>query len=188
MPEDAQSDQPTAPAQEPGPTPDEGAGPEPPADLAAEVEKWKQIARKHEADAAKATDRAKGNSAAVQELERLRKASMTEQERAVAAARDEASRETSLRYGGRLVDAEVRAAAHGRPIDVPTLLEGLDRSRFLTEDGEPDVKAIAAWVEKLSPPPPEPTSPVVPGLGQGARTSTASQSSLMNSAMRAARR
>lgn len=181
MPED----EPVAPESTPQPAPQ----PAQPAPQPAQDTDWKAEAEKLTREARKWEDRAKQNTTAANELEKLRKQSMTEQERAVATARDEATREVALRYGGRLVDAEVRAAAVGRAIDVPTLLEGLDRSRFLTDDGEPDVKAIEAWVDKLSPPPPEPAKPGFPDLGQGARgtASSASPSTAMNNLLRGRR-
>lgn len=137
----------------------------PETDLAAEVEKWKQMARKNE-------ERAKANAAASKELEEFRRQSMTEQERAVAEAVDGARRSTMIEMAGRLVDAEVRAAAAGRSLDVNALLEGLDRSRFLTDGGEPDREAVMAWVDRIAPAPQEtpPTTPGWPDLGQGART------------------
>lgn len=130
-------------------------------DLAAEVEKWKGLSRKHEA-------KAKENADAAKQLDELRAQSMTDTEKAIAEARAAADRDAAVRYGARLVDAEVRAAAAGRPIDVAALLEGLDRSRFLDDDGEPDVKAIGAWVDRIAPAAETP-SPARVDLGQGAR-------------------
>lgn len=127
-------------------------------DLQAEIEKWKALARKHE-------DRAKANGSAAKELEELKAKTMSEQEKAVAAAKAEGRTEALKESAVRLVDAEVRAAAAGRKIDVDTLLEGLDRSKFLTEEGEPDTKTIVAHLDKLAP-----TDGRV-DLGQGTRGS-----------------
>ena len=128
-------------------------------DLAAEVEKWKAQARKHE-------DRAKANAAAAKELEAFKKASMSETEQAIAAAREEGRAEAlKAAASGRVEDA-LRAAAAGR-LGVDALLDGLDRSRFLTDDGEPDRDAIAAWVDRIAP---KDDTPRVPDLGQGTRT------------------
>lgn len=119
--------------------------------LEPEVEKWKSQARKHE-------DRAKQNAAAAKELADLKRNALPEAEKAAAAAaealeagRAEGSAEAIAKLGRRLVDAEVKAAAVGRAVDVEALLDGLDRGRFLDDDGEPKVKEIAAWVEKLAP-------------------------------------
>jgi hypothetical protein len=130
-------------------------------DHAAEVEKWKALARKHE-------DRAKANSSAAKELEQLRQASMSDLEKAVAIARQEARTEALRESGTRLVDASVRLAAAGRGVDVDALLDGLDRNRFLTDEGEPNEKAILQWVDRLVPKPDTGSRPF-PDLGQGSR-------------------
>lgn len=105
------------------------------------------------------------------ELDELRAATLTESEKAIEQARKEGivsgTQEAAVRYGSRLVDAEVKAASAGRNIDVDTLLEGLDRTRFLGDDGEVDTPAVAAWVDKLAP---KTEVSVFPDLGQGART------------------
>lgn len=180
---DAPAQAPDQPAAEPPDTGDQQQ------DWQAEAEKWKALARKHETENAKALERIRTNTAALKELEQLKQQSMTEQEKAVAQARAEARTEALRTVGGRLVDAEVRVAATGRPIDVPTLLEGLDRTRFLNDDGEPDTAAITAWVDKLAPPPAEPAKPGFPDLGQGARgtATSSSPSTAMNSLLRGRR-
>lgn len=158
------TDAPSTPAPEatPAATPPPDTGTEtPPADLAAEVAKWQGLARKHE-------ERAKANAAAAKELEQVRQASMSDLEKAVAVARTEATTEALRTVGARLVDAEVRVAAAGRNVDVDALLEGLDRARFVGDDGEPDRKAIAAWVDRIAPKPAE-GAPGFPDLGQGNR-------------------
>lgn len=131
-------------------------------DLAKEVEKWQALARKHE-------DRAKANATAAKELEKLRTESMSDMEKAIAQARQEAATEATKGFGARLVDAEVKAAAAGRPVDVDALLEGLDRNRFLTDDGEPDQAAISAWVDRIAPVRDEAAAVLPTDLGQGVR-------------------
>lgn len=113
------------------------------AELQAEVARLKAQSDRWEA-------RAKGNSAASKELETLKRQSMSDIERAVAEARDEATRDTAKRFGSRVVDAEIRATAAGRIANVDALLEGVDRSIFLTDDFEPNSDAIASWVERLA--------------------------------------
>lgn len=140
-----------------------------------EVEKWKVLARKHE-------DRARQNAGALKELEKLRQSTMTDQEKAVAQAKVEARIEALREVGGRLVDANVRAAAAGRNVDVDALLEGLDRTRFVGEDGEPDTKAITAWVERVAPSGQQQQPQQQWDLGQGARG--AGSASDMNSLIR----
>lgn len=103
------------------------------------------------AKARKWEDRAKSNAEAAKELARIQAESATDMEKAVKAAADAARTDALKVVGARLVDAEVRAAVSGRNIDVKALLEGLDRSRFLDDDGEPDVEAITKWVDRIAP-------------------------------------
>lgn len=158
------SDTPAPVAPDPTTPPPETPDTEVP-DQAAELERWKSLARKHE-------DRAKANAEAAKELEKVKAASMSDQEKAVAAARSEATTETLRKVGFRLVDAEVKAAAAGRSVDVDALLEGLDRSRFLDDEGEPKVTDIVAWIERLSPVAEETSKPFL-DLGQGVRPNSA---------------
>lgn len=113
-------------------------------DTAAEVEKWKKAARKHE-------DRAKANAEAAKELEQLKQSSMNETEKAVAQARLEARTEALREVGVKLAESAIRVAAAGRNVDIDALIEGIDASKFLDVDGEPDTKAIAAWVDRVAP-------------------------------------
>ena len=123
-------------------------------DWKAEAAKWKELSRKNESDARKAQG----------ELKKLATASMTEQEKAVAEAAARGHDEALAKVASRLVDAEVRAAAAGRGIDADALLEGLDRSRFLGEDGEPDREAVEVFLDRLAPKQSKRLD-----LGQGAR-------------------
>lgn len=137
----------------------------PETDWKAEAEKWQGLARKHE-------DRAKANASAAKELETVRQSSMTEQERAVAQAKVEARTEALREAGGRLVAAEVRAAAAGRLDDrqLSTLLDGLNVAAFVSEDGEVDAKRIGQFVDGIAPKNSTAGDPTgFPDLGQGAR-------------------
>lgn len=128
--------------------------------LAAEVAKWKALAQKHE-------KRAKDNADAAKELDQLRTAAMSDQEKAVATAVAQARSDMLRQVGARLVDAEVRAAAAGKGIDTDALLDGLDRTRFLDDDGEPKRDDIAAWLDRLMPT--TEGNGRTPDFGQGAR-------------------
>lgn len=89
--------------------------------------------------------------AAQAELEKVRQAGLSEQEKAIAAAKAEAAAEAARSAAPRLVRAEFRAAAAGQ-IDKQTLdayLEDVDLTRFIGEDGEPDLKAIEARIKRL---------------------------------------
>lgn len=124
-------------------------------------------------------DRAKANAKAAKDLEEVRRQSMTEQEQAVAEAVAAARAATLAEVGAELVDAEVTAAAAkltagGRTVDADALLEGIDRARFLGEDGKPDSAAIATWLDRVAPkaaeqPKEQQPAPAFPDLGQGNR-------------------
>jgi hypothetical protein len=129
--------------------------------LTAELEKLKSASRKWE-------DRAKANSNAAKELETLRQASMTDQEQAVAKAAAEAEARVRAEVGSERVEDAVRAAVGARSVDVEALLEGMDRTRFLDDNHQPDRDAIAAWVDRIAPAQ-DPSVPQTVDLGQGAR-------------------
>lgn len=152
---------PEAPAQEPTDTdtPTEEVSTD---DLKAQLEKLQRESRKWE-------ERAKANSAAAKELEAAKLAALSDAEKAVEVARLEGRREAFATLGGQVIETTVTAALAGRGIDAKALLDGIDTSRFLTEDGAVDVEAVNAWVDRIAPKPLEPT---FPDLGQGRRGST----------------
>lgn len=115
------------------------------------TEDWKAKYESLLKDARKHEDRAKANAAAARELEALRATSMTDQEKAVADAKAEARTETLREVGGKLADAAIRVAAAGRPVDVDALIEGIDATKFLDANGDPDTKAIGAWMDRVAP-------------------------------------
>lgn len=151
-------------ATEPEAAPTEGATPTL-EELKAELDKWKATSRKHE-------DRAKANASAAKELEQVKAASMSEQEKAVAQAAFEARTATLAEVGSRLAAAEVKVAAAGKLDDdqLATILDTIDLTKFLTEDGEVDVDKVRAFVEGIAPKPADNSFP--PDLGQGARGGT----------------
>lgn len=130
-------------------------------DWKAEAEKFKTLARKQE-------ERAKANAAAAKELETFRQQSMTDTEKAVEAARNEGRSEGARQASERIVRADIRAAAAGRNVDVDALLDGVNFGRFLDDDGESDIKAINAWMDRIAPLGEEKPKPRL-DLGQGAR-------------------
>jgi hypothetical protein len=135
------------------------------------------------AEAAKYRSTAK---AAQAEAEQARKAQMSEAERAIAEARSAGAAEAVERFGKRLARTEFDAIAGRRNADFDTapVFEFLDLGRFLGEDGEPDVKAIKAAVERLVPAPP--SGP--PSFDGGPRTSAAvmDPNQFMNKTIRSA--
>lgn len=140
--------------------------PEQPAQVAEPKVFTEDYVKELRAEAAKYRTEAKQ---AKSEVEKVRKSSLSEAEQAVLEAEQRGRVQAITEFGGRLVDAEVRAASAGRGIDVDALLEGLDRSRFLTDDGEVDRKALVAWVDRIAPTPQE-QAPQVPSFDGGVRT------------------
>lgn len=138
-------------------------------ELRAELEKWKNQARKNE-------DKAKANAAAAKDLEKLREQTMSEQEKAVAEA------EARGRKAGveRLAAAELKAALVGRVEDPAAIVEDLNLGKFITEDGEVDDKAVAKLAEKYGTPKPGTTR-----VPTGART-TPPEAGDMNALLRSA--
>lgn len=152
------------------PTPDATADPaaQPDADQAAEPADptdWKAEARKWE-------QRAKENKAAAAEVEKARKAAMTESERAVAEAEERGRKAAVTAYGERLARTEfiAEAAKRNGGFDASAILEDLNLARYIGEDGEPDSKAIAAAVGRLIPEV-NASSPQPPSFDGGARQS-----------------
>jgi type IV secretory pathway VirB10-like protein len=109
-------------------------------------------------------------------LEKVRRDSMSESERAIATAREEAKAEVLASVTARLVGAEVRAVAAGKLADPSDAMRYLDASTLVDVQGEPDANAIASAIDALVKdrpylaPAPERTN----GAGDGgARTTTA---------------
>ena len=143
-------------------------------DTAAEIEKWKQQARKHE-------ERAKANAQKAKDYDELAAKSMTDQEKAVKAAGDEARKQTLLEVGGKLTLAAIKAAASGRVADGDALIEGVDASKFTGDDGEPDEKAITGWLDRVAPVTEQKSRPrdLGQGVRNGGQSTTASNDPLL---------
>ncbi|MCM2394354.1 hypothetical protein [Streptomyces albipurpureus] len=108
---------------------------------------WKAMARQWE-------KRAKENSGAQTELEKIRAANMSEQEKAVTAA-EKAGRTAALSEAAPLIaQAKLEAAAALAGVDLTTLAEYIDLKRFVDKDGQVDDTAIKKAVTtfaKLAP-------------------------------------
>ena len=96
---------------------------------------WKEQSRKHEG-------RAKDNHA---ELEKLRRGQLSDQEQAVANARDEGRSEALREASLTIVAAKLEAAGVG--VDD---IADLDLSKFLTPDGEVDAAKVSATCERFA--------------------------------------
>lgn len=115
------------------------------------------------------------------ELDKVRQSAMSDSERAVAEAEARGRTTALTEVGQRLARAQFDALAGRRNPDADTakVLDFVDLSRFVGDDGEPDVKAITAAVERLIPEPP--SGP--PSFDGGARRTT-SKSTDMNAIIR----
>ncbi len=103
---------------------------------------WKAEARKWE-------QRAKENRQAATELDKQRKAAMSDAERAVTEAEERGRTTATEAFGKRLATSEIRAAAADTGRDLTGVFDYLDLTRFVGDDGEPDEKAIKAFVNGL---------------------------------------
>lgn len=104
----------------------------------------------------------KQRAALEREMAKLRQQGMSEQEKAVAAARDEGRAEAIKAAGLKLAAAEFKAAAAGKLTDPAAAAEVLDLSRYVDAEGEVDSAGIAALVGKL-------VAQLQPGAGQPGR-------------------
>lgn len=105
----------------------------------AEETDWKAMSRKWESAAKK-------NSKAAEELEKVKAAAMTEQEKAVAEAKAAGLAEAAKTYGSKLAAAKLEAAAASKGVDLSSIGKYLNASQFVGEDGEVDDAAIKAAV------------------------------------------
>jgi hypothetical protein len=107
-----------------------------------------------------ALDQERRQRAAVQgELTKLRNAGLSDQERAVEAAKAAGRAEALQAAGLRLAAAEFRVAAVGKIADPGAALELLDLAKFVDEAGEVKSADLTAYVERLAaalPAPPQP--------------------------------
>lgn len=109
-------------------------------DLLAERDKWKALSRKNEQAAREAQAK----------LRELEQSMMTDTERRIAEARDEARREAQATVMQRVVAAEIKAALTGVVPDPALIVDDLNLGRYLTGDGEIDSDAIGALREKFT--------------------------------------
>ncbi len=114
-------------------------------DWAAEAEKWKALARKHEVDA-------KAGKAAASRLAEIEAANATDLEKAVKAARDEGRAEVQTAANARLISAEARAVAAELKFKNPALaIRSADLTAVtVNDDGEVDAAAVKSALEALA--------------------------------------
>lgn len=102
---------------------------------------WKAEARKWET-------RAKENKTAAEELDKLRKASQSEQEKAIEAAKDEGRKSATAEVGQKLAAAEIKAALTGVVKNPAGIVEDLNLTKYVTADGDVDEDAVKALKAK----------------------------------------
>lgn len=154
----------TDPTPAPVPTSPPAAQPPEPTPEPVDTTDWKAEAKKWEA-------RSRANAESTKTLEKQRNASMTEAEKSIADAKAAGRAEVSAEYGTRLVrsDFTAQAAKFNAGFDASAILDDLNLSKYVSDDGEPDAKAIKAAVERLIPAP----ASGPPSFDGGARTNAA---------------
>ncbi len=118
-----------------------------------ELEKWKRMSRENE----------KRWKQASKELEDIRHAQMTDQEKAIEAAKAEAWKAARAEMGPSLVEAEIRAQAAAAGVTVRA--DYLDFSRFMAEDGRADRERVTELIDSLRKPETQPEFPQFMGTG-----------------------
>ncbi|MEU7327224.1 hypothetical protein [Streptomyces parvus] len=108
--------------------------------------KPKQIAERLAASR-KWETRAKKNSTAAEELAKLKREGMSEQEAAVAAARAE----ERVKGGEKVARSTFLALSQGRITDPAAVVEEINLKKYVDDDGEVDDEAIGKLVDKLAP-------------------------------------
>jgi hypothetical protein len=106
------------------------------------------------------------------QLDELRRAAMSDQERAIDEAKATTRAEVLGQVGAKIAAAEFKAAASGRLDEdqLSTLLAGLDLKAFLTADGDVDADKVGSFIDGIAPTAHE-GRPA--DLGQGARSTMA---------------
>jgi hypothetical protein len=127
-----------------------------------------------DAERARARNAEKQAKSLQKELDELRQASMSEQEKAVEAAKAAGRAEAVLESGKRLARAELRAHGSEKGLDVTALIEDVDLSKFVGADGEPDEQAISKAVDRWAAMAPASQRPRG-DIGQGVRGKSVSQ-------------
>lgn len=132
--------------------------------LKAEKDKWQNLSRETEK---KFKDIGK-------ELESFKKKNMDESEMLFHETSQKARSEAISQFGGKLVKAEFKAAAAGRMSETQlnSLLDNVNVSKFMNDDGDIDEKAISDFVDSIVPKVEDVKKPEQKNLfdmGQGAR-------------------
>jgi hypothetical protein len=139
----SQVGQPAPPAPAPAPAP----GPEPASNGPAPV------APDDAAELRLSLERERARSRGIEkQLAQIQAAQMTDQEKAVAAAREEGRKDAAKAAGVIVAAAEFRALAAGKLADPAKMVEDgdLNLARFVDDDGNVDKRALAKLVDRLA--------------------------------------
>jgi hypothetical protein len=133
----------------------------------AEPEFSAEYVRKLRQEAADARIRAKANEAAAARLAEIELASASDLDRAVAKAEADTRAQVAAEYGTRLARGIMLAGLSARipAADADAILDDLNLTRYVLDDGTVDETAITATINRLAPPPVPPRI----DLGQGGR-------------------
>lgn len=134
---------------------------------------WKFHAQKWEGFARDRKDYAKVK----RELDEIKRSQMTDHDRALEDARAEARTQALQESGTRLVEARLTGLLEGRGMDeneVKDRLQFVDKSKFLTGDGEVDTELVSNFLDGVAPTQ-EQQRQVWPDMGQGRRGNPAGQ-------------
>jgi hypothetical protein len=146
---------PPAPPAPPAPTPPAPPAPAPPAPTPPPAPAAGSDAEELAKLRAILDDERKQRKAADDKLAKLERSAMTDQEKAVAEAREQGKAEAADEHAKALAAAEFRAAATGRLVNPDKALARLDLAG-LVKDGKPDTAAITAAVDDLAAVPGQP--------------------------------
>ena len=142
------------------------------------------------ADLARERDARQEAETRAKAAEKAHREAASEREKAIAEAKAEARREILEEANGRLLRAEIKAAATGKLANPELAVKLLDLSAFkVADDGTVEVKAITTAIDKLLESDPYLTAKVITGSADGGRQGEPAPSKLdMNTLIRAAAR
>lgn len=113
---------------------------------------WKAYARRN-AKRVKETSDYEDVKRRADDGDKLRKQHQTDQEKAIDEAREAAKAEARGEFGAKLVDAHIIGLIGDRLTEQQreTVLDGLDRSRYLTKSGDVDTDKVKQFVDTIAP-------------------------------------
>ncbi|WP_432160769.1 hypothetical protein [Streptomyces sp. NRRL F-5630] len=122
----------------------DGDGGDDTVDHKVEAEKWRALAKKHEA-------RAKANAGSAKELAKLKREGMSEADKKVDEAVAAAVAQERVKSGERVARSAFLAAAKGRLDHAKDVADDVNLRRYVDDEGEVDEDGIAELVDRLAP-------------------------------------